>query len=245
MYSQLYEEYTEARRELEKGNWLPEPKLVFPRDTVVYTALESAIRQRDQLIQDTQYLEEHERTDAIPIAQIRGKKVTRLLECLEKLEQELARDITISILDYQVRYKAELQKLSNETMPQYRANRKKYAPVAERVEKAARALHDYYVELCTQTSLLRGEKCKVYFNLDDIPRLSGLYFIIVNGEVVYIGRSESIKKRLKNHDIVRKYSGQGEMVYGIIEMSPHKAKSLELDVIEIVRPAENKNGKRE
>lgn len=244
MYPKLFAEFQEAKKELEEGKWLPEPHLVFPRDTVINVAKQAVERQVAALIEDTRYLDEDERTDAIPVAQVSSKKTARLLEGLEGVEQMLISAITIAILDYQLRYKKFVWQLSEETMPVYRANRKKLRPVQARFNKASLALHDYYVELCTQASLVQGMRCNVYYKQSDIPKKSGLYFLIYEGEVIYIGRSENLYNRLNNHDVVRKYYLQDNFVCGIIEMSADNAKSIELDVIEIVRPVENKNGKR-
>lgn len=244
MYPELDREFQEAKKELEEGDWMPDAQSVFPRDIVIGFAKAAVERQLTQLLEDTRYLELHERTDGIPLATDRGKKATRLLEHLAQMETEIQNAISIAVLEYTLKYKQVVWDLSNATMPAYRANRKKLNVAQERFNSASRALYDYYVELCTAASVVQSRKCKIYFEQSEIPKASGLYFLIHEGAIVYVGRSENLYNRLDNHDVVRKYYLQGGFVCGIILMSAGEAKSIELDVIEIVRPRENSNGKR-
>lgn len=250
MYPKLAKEFEEAKREVEEGDWLPEAEALFPRDLVIAAAKNAVERQTEQLIQDTRYLEPGERTDSIPVARsirfmsgAQVSKTNRAWDEFEKIEGDFINAITLAILDYQIKYKAAIWRISDLTMPPYRSNRRKLVAAQIRFNKASLALHNYYLNLCTAASVVKGMQCDVYYEQEHIPRKSGLYFLLFGGKVVYIGRSDNLYNRLKNHDVVRKYYGQDDFVCGIIQMSSAEAKAIELDVIEIIRPVENVNGK--
>ena len=79
-----------------------------------------------------------------------------------------------------------------------------------------------------------------------LPEDAGVYILFDNGKIIYIGHSSNIYKRVKNHKLVQNsYRNSGpfelECVYSL--MSIYKARTLEKNLIQTVKPEYNVKSK--
>ena len=75
-----------------------------------------------------------------------------------------------------------------------------------------------------------------------LPEEAGVYILFNSGKIIYIGHSSNIYKRVKNHKLVQNsYRNSGpfelECVYSL--MSVYKARTLEKNLIQTVKPEYN------
>jgi len=114
------------------------------------------------------------------------------------------------------------------------------------VETQRHYLGLYHIKQCKRWSAAKDIDLTFCTSFTDIPEESGVYFLFDKGEIVYIGHSSNIHKRIKNHDIVRTYYSNKsgfdiECVYASLPIE--QARSTERKLIELVKPRHNERGK--
>ena len=107
------------------------------------------------------------------------------------------------------------------------------------------ALH--HINQCLKWSAAKGLELCFITEFSNLPETSGVYFLFDKGEIIYIGHSTNMHKRLKSHEMVRKYYSNGsgfdvECVYA--ELPIKEAQSVERKMIRLVKPEHNGRGKR-
>ena len=116
------------------------------------------------------------------------------------------------------------------------------------VAKQEQYLIDYFIREAGKFEASKELTLKYIANTNDAPEKSGVYFLFHEGEIIYIGHSSNLLKRLGNHDVVRKYYCKDEQngynvdcVYAIIPT--REAKSVERYLISVANPVKNRQGK--
>ena len=104
----------------------------------------------------------------------------------------------------------------------------------------------HHIKQCAQWSATKNIELTFVTEFNQLPESAGVYFLFLNGEIIYIGHSQNIRKRISGHEIVRKYhSGETgfdvECVYA--ELPIDEAQSVERKMIRLVKPRYNERGK--
>jgi predicted GIY-YIG superfamily endonuclease len=110
------------------------------------------------------------------------------------------------------------------------------------VETQKQYLVKYYYRECQQYRHTKAHKLHFATESDSLPEETGVYILFHQGEIVYIGHSSNLFKRVKNHKLVQNsYRNSGpfelECVYSL--MSIYKARTLEKNLIQTVKPEYN------
>jgi predicted GIY-YIG superfamily endonuclease len=111
------------------------------------------------------------------------------------------------------------------------------------VETQRQHLINYYIRSCQKYSATKHVNLQFSDYLESLPESSGIYILFKEGEIIYIGHSANIKKRVKNHKLVQKsYRNSGpfeiECVYALLSRS--KAQTIEKHLLQLVKPEFNK-----
>lgn len=80
------------------------------------------------------------------------------------------------------------------------------------------------------------------YGLKQLYRLSGIYFLIHDGKIDYIGRSVNIGNRLMSHHVFDRNYHEIIGVYEIPFQDWYGMKTLELKLIHELKPPSNING---
>ena len=78
--------------------------------------------------------------------------------------------------------------------------------------------------------------------LPDLKCKSGIYFLVSNGVIDYIGKSVSINNRLMGHHVFDRNKHDEVWVYPIHHTERYKQKTIEYQLIRALRPASNTHG---
>ena len=106
----------------------------------------------------------------------------------------------------------------------------------------------YHIKQCQQYSAAKELDLHFIVRQNDAPETSGVYFLFVNGDIVYIGSSQNLRSRLNHHDIVRNsYCKDGGGQYKIecvyTELPIGQARGVEQKMIRLAAPELNKKGR--
>jgi predicted GIY-YIG superfamily endonuclease len=197
------------------------------------------------------YLEEFEQ-DAVPIGSVVRHDHHKQME---KCHRELSLAVKAFAKDLEQVYKLNLVNITGILMRMQMLSTKF---TAERIDKHEWhkewvAKQRYYYELyqleaCRKFRETKSLDLKYVDSPDDLPETSGMYFLLYRGEIVYIGHSSNLRKRIKNHKIVREYYFKNsDGMYNIncvyVELPVEEAKSIERNLIYISKPRSNEQGK--
>ena len=110
------------------------------------------------------------------------------------------------------------------------------------VETQRDYLIQYYYRECKKYRHTKVHKLHFASKGDSLPEETGVYMLFREGEISYIGHSSNLFKRVKNHKLVQNsYRNTGpfelECVYSL--MSIYKARTLEKNLIQTVKPEYN------
>ena len=110
------------------------------------------------------------------------------------------------------------------------------------VETQKDYLIKYYYRVCARCSHTKVHKLHFASKSDSLPEETGVYMLFSDGKVSYIGHSSNLQKRIKNHKLVQNsYRNSGpfelECIYSLMSVS--KARTLEKNLIQTVRPEHN------
>ena len=116
-----------------------------------------------------------------------------------------------------------------------------------KVADAHEALETYYIDECTKFMVMEDRSVSIYYHTSTIPEVSGIYFLIHEGEILYIGRSGNIYNRVNNHAAVREYYFKNSkpgynIVCGIHETADNLVE-LEKKLINVAQPKANVKSK--
>lgn len=105
----------------------------------------------------------------------------------------------------------------------------------------------YHLKECKKYSACKPLDIKFTRTPNDLPEESGVYFLFYRGDLVYIGHSANLKKRIKNHSVVRQYYFKNtEGVYNIdcvyATLPQREAMKVERKLIGIAKPIDNVQG---
>lgn len=74
-----------------------------------------------------------------------------------------------------------------------------------------------------------------------LPRFSGIYFVLENSEVIYIGRSQNLQRRWLNHHKMKEFSARpAQLKIAWLECDAAILATLESTFIELFKPELNK-----
>lgn len=124
----------------------------------------------------------------------------------------------------------------------------KYEWHKEWVNKQRKYLEDYHINECSKFEDSKNLRLSYVTRSMDLPEASGLYFLLSDGCIIYIGHSGNLYKRINNNELVRKYYiKNSEVGYNIhcvyAELPISTAKIIERKLISVAHPIENIQGK--
>jgi len=119
--------------------------------------------------------------------------------------------------------------------------------LTRKIEQSEQHLEKYYADICTRFQCMKNRIVNIYYHTDDVPETGGVYFLLNGDDIIYIGRSANIYKRINNHDVVRKYySKNDERGYNIVcgvYQSDSDLSELENTLIRVAQPTYNVQSK--
>jgi excinuclease UvrABC nuclease subunit len=78
------------------------------------------------------------------------------------------------------------------------------------------------------------------FDMEELMGKSGVYFLIYDNKIEYIGKSNNIGKRLKNHHIFDRLCNNAVLVYECSKKYSSYISQSEINLIKLLNPTENK-----
>ena len=115
------------------------------------------------------------------------------------------------------------------------------------LEKQKHWYGHYHLKECKKYSPCKHLKIKFAATPEELPQESGIYFLFYRGDLLYIGHSTNLQKRIKNHSVVRRYyfkNSSGvyniDCVYATLPID--RAMKVERKLISIAKPIENIQG---
>jgi hypothetical protein len=256
MYEDLLENLQQAQAELEQfDEKYPELAIshIFPGTLIVAKLSEFARQCSEEHHNEVAYLDYDELADEHGIDVGTSVKkhdqfgVDRAYEQIDRAQDRFLDDLKL-LCD---RYKAELLYLSLKISGATATNTARLIDarhtLAKKVDKCSNSLNKYYVKKCTRFRAMSGLNVDIYYHTDDVPVAKGIYFLMGEGDIIYIGRSANIHKRISNHDVVRKYySKNSERGYNIVcgvYQSDDDLSDLEGALIRVAKPEYNVQSK--
>lgn len=224
---------------------------VDPIDSSI-SSIQTALKQLEQTkIDESAYLEPEE-SDALVIGSVvkwdQKKKLERAHKRLQKAKDRFKDDLETVVALNQTNITAILLEIQSLTA-EFTAGRidKRYWH-EQWVDKQREYYQAYHIKQCQKLFAAKDLDLEYINAVSDIPIDSGLYFLFHEGEIIYIGHSANLHKRLKNHTVVREYYRQREngtyiidCVYALLPIE--EAQSTERALIEVAKPKTNKRGK--
>jgi len=80
---------------------------------------------------------------------------------------------------------------------------------------------------------------KIPEQLKELSQVSGIYFLMHDGELDYIGRSTNIANRLNGHHIFDRHWHDEVLVHEIPYKEKHRHHIVENDLIKLYKPPKN------
>ena len=203
----------------------------------------------ERVIEISDYLDEDEKEGieiGTYVSHTLAKRRERLFDRIEREKRLFEEDLSQLVSGHEIHLRGmylELSRMSGKF-------------TADRIQELHRREHwvdtqydylmKYYFKTCRQCSYLREIELGFAGERDSLPEASGVYMLFHEGEISYIGHSANINKRIKNHKLVQKsYRNSGpfelECVYALMSIS--KAKTLEKNLIQIIKPEFNTQSK--
>jgi hypothetical protein len=226
-------------------------KSVSPREITLSIAGDVLYDYQEQLNKDIAYLEDDERTDKIQIGNQAMKKNQRRLDRIDKrlqraknkFKSELERCIELHTVHLTALYLEKAQITGKQTAE---LSDERYTLQMD-IHNAERALIDFNISQCKKFSVMKDAPIQYCGNTSKVPALPGVYFLLKDGEIIYIGHSRNLHQRLNDNDIVREYYRHSEEggYNGDIVISPYPvdyAKRLERKLISLAKPRYNIKG---
>ncbi|MHC4181800.1 MAG: GIY-YIG nuclease family protein [Planctomycetota bacterium] len=226
-------------------------ELVFPREISLGVAARVFRAYQEHLNDAIAYLDDDERDDGIQVGNYSLYENRRRLKRIDKqieraknkftaeLEQCIDLHTTLLVSMYLEKSQISAKKTAQLSDNRYTLQREIY--------DAGRAIADYNIAECTKFSVMEDVPVQYCSNTKFAPSLPGVYFLLQQGEIIYIGHSRNMQERLNNNDIVREYYRHsdkgGYNVDCVVCPCPFKkAKELERALISLAKPEYNIQG---
>jgi predicted GIY-YIG superfamily endonuclease len=245
MYSQLKEELS-AKQAMLDAFLEQYPDLyitkVFPEDLVTQVFNGFYQKYNEERVNKIAYLNTEER-DGIEIGNIfedRGKFTGKQVE--KHIENELAHlqdDLFYTLDKYELILKSLFLKWSKWSARHTAELMDTKYTLELEINKAETAIADYYINICSTPSMARRLPFSFHTTKSTLPAKPGLYFICSEGEVVYVGHSIDINRRVRNHEMGPSYYCGNSLECVTSELEIEQAKKLESEIIYILKPKEN------
>lgn len=106
----------------------------------------------------------------------------------------------------------------------------------------------YHINRCKQYSPAKDAELHFIDQREIAPHITGVYFLFKDGEIIYIGSTSNLHKRLKNHEVVRENYCKDDTGKYRIECvytefpTTSKAQGFERKMIALMQPRLNVNG---
>lgn len=252
MYDELLEQLQEAQSELEQFDAkYPELtiKYIFPQSLLLSRLTEYVRDYSENYHVETAYLDYEELADihGISVGSFCNKhsqfSVDKSYEQLEKAQERFEEELELLCSRYSVELLYLALKISGSTAANTARLIDARHCLGKNIEKIEKRLDKYYVKRCKRFTASKELDISIYYHTGDVPKAAGIYFLLLEGSIIYIGRSKNIYTRINNHDVVRKYysknSGGGyNIVCGVYE-SDENLSDLENKLIKVARPERN------
>jgi len=226
--------------------WQPEQQVINDVQDMMNTL-------RNRVAEANAYLEPDE-IDGIQIGTYsrhdNRTKRKKLNKRIEKARWQFRKDLRELVNFYEIQLKGLYGGLSD-ISAKFTADRiQELHRREEWVEKQRQYLADYHIKKCREFSPLADSDMVFITSAKDASEISAVYILFKDGEIIYIGSSQNLKKRLLNHDIVRKsYCKDDYLGYKIecvfTECDINKARTVERQMIRMINPQFNRQGKDE
>lgn len=223
---------------------------VNPRGVAINILNDFADKVNDGFNREVAYLDlEEQDTATLGTRALWNKhgKLSTLYKRLDKAQEIMSDDLTAAFELGYVNILNILRQIENETAGFTAERIMKHEWHTQWLEKQKHWYAYYHLKECKKYSACKSLDVRFACVPGELPREPGVYFLFYRGDLVYIGHTSNLQKRIRNHSVVRKYYFKNEANEYSIDcvyatLPKEKAMEIERKLIDIARPIDNVQG---